>query len=209
MRAHAISLPRSTVELQNDIKSLNTCKNSSIITHHRVHFMYQNNPNASKMQFKSNGSIFRSLLVLVFVFMTSVTHAGVDAKQFDNPEQEQAYTSLIDELRCLVCQNQNIADSNADLAKDLRRQVYEMVTRGQSKEEIKNYMLQRYGDFVLYNPPLKTKTAVLWLGPVVFLLLGIGVVIMYTRKKNQQDSDPLSKEQQQKLRDLLEKGDKQ
>jgi cytochrome c-type biogenesis protein CcmH len=87
-------------------------------------------------------------------------------------------------LRCLVCQNQTIADSNAELAADLRRQVYEMVQQGQSREQIVQFMIDRYGDFVLYKPRFTLKTSLLWLGPLLFLLIGLGVavVIIYRKK---------------------------
>ncbi|MCW8901131.1 MAG: cytochrome c-type biogenesis protein CcmH, partial [Gammaproteobacteria bacterium] len=83
---------------------------------------------------------------------------------------------LIDELRCLVCQNQNLADSNASLAVDLRKQVYKMINEGQSDKEILDFMVTRYGDFVLYRPPFKTSTILLWIGP--FIILAIGLIVL-------------------------------
>lgn len=122
-------------------------------------------------------------LIIVFLLLLSPLASAVDAYQFSNPEQQAAYNTLVSELRCLVCQNQTIGDSNADLAADLRRQVYEMLQQGKSKDEILQFMTERYGDFVLYNPPFKAKTGLLWLGPVTFLLVGLLVVFLFVRRK--------------------------
>jgi cytochrome c-type biogenesis protein CcmH len=136
---------------------------------------------------------------------------AVDYRQLANPEQQEAYESLTSELRCLVCQNQTIADSNAELAADLRRQVYEMLQQGKSKEEILRFMTDRYGDFVLYKPPFKTKTSLLWLGPAAFLIIGLIVVFFYVRHKKTTAIISISSEKEQKIRRLLleksEKGD--
>lgn len=94
---------------------------------------------------------------------------------FADPAQQERYERLIRELRCLVCQNQSIADSNAALASDLRREVREMMEAGQSDEEIRTFMTERYGDFVLYRPPVAPRTWLLWLAPALLLLTGIGV----------------------------------
>lgn len=91
----------------------------------------------------------------------------------ETPRQEAQFDSLLKELRCLVCQNQDLADSNAGLAKDLRNQVYEMVKAGKTDSEITNYLTDRYGDFILFNPPVKSITLLLWFGPACFLLLGL------------------------------------
>ncbi|WP_419420651.1 cytochrome c-type biogenesis protein [Legionella sp. D16C41] len=87
-------------------------------------------------------------------------------------KQSAQFEHLLKELRCLVCQNQDLADSNASLAKDLRDQVYTMVNEGKSDTEIINYLTSRYGDFILFNPPVKGVTVLLWYGPILFLLLG-------------------------------------
>jgi cytochrome c-type biogenesis protein CcmH len=122
-------------------------------------------------------------LIIIFLLLLSPLANAVDAYQFSNPEQQTAYNTLVSELRCLVCQNQTIGDSNADLAADLRRQVYEMLQQGKSKDEILAFMTERYGDFVLYNPPFKTKTGLLWLGPVTFLIIGVVTVLLFVRRK--------------------------
>jgi len=122
-------------------------------------------------------------ILLLFLLLLSPVVNAVDTYQFNNPEKQAAYDSLVSELRCLVCQNQTIGDSNAELAADLRRQVYEMLQQGKSQAEIQQFMTDRYGDFVLYNPPFKAKTGLLWLGPVVFLAVGLLAVFLFTRRK--------------------------
>ncbi|MGZ4999557.1 MAG: cytochrome c-type biogenesis protein [Methylomonas sp.] len=148
--------------------------------------------------------ILNVLFLLMFCWSA---FAAVEYRDFKQPEQEQAYQSLISELRCLVCQNQTIADSNADLAKDLRREVYEMLQQGQTKQQIVDFMTQRYGDFVLYKPALKLKTALLWLGPGLFLLIGLATVIIIIRSKKPADNPTLCKAEKDRLSAILEKGD--
>lgn len=149
--------------------------------------------------------IRQSFLMALLMIATQVF--AIDDHQLANSDQQKAYEQLISELRCLVCQNQTIQDSNAELAADLRRQVFEMLQKGQSKDEIVQFMTDRYGDFVLYNPPLKTKTALLWLGPVVFLLTGLITVFWFIRRKKQVEVISLDKDKQEKIRHLLEDGD--
>jgi cytochrome c-type biogenesis protein CcmH len=144
----------------------------------------------------------------VLLWFTAPVWSAVEYRDFKQPEQEQSYQSLITELRCLVCQNQTIADSNADLAKDLRRQVYEMLQQGQSKQQIVDFMTERYGDFVLYKPAFKLKTGLLWLGPLLFLLVGLVAVVVIIRRKNSAAPVELSVEDKQRLSTILEKGDK-
>ena len=90
----------------------------------------------------------------------------------ESPKQQAQFTHLLKDLRCLVCQNQDLADSNASLAKDLRLQVYQLVRAGKSDMEIRDYLSSRYGDFILFNPPVKAATYLLWFGPFLFLMLG-------------------------------------
>jgi cytochrome c-type biogenesis protein CcmH len=102
---------------------------------------------------------------------------------FDTPEQEERFKKLTLELRCTVCQNQNLADSDATLAHDLRRQVHEMLLAGKTDEEIKDFMVQRYGDFVLYRPPVQTNTYLLWVAPLLILLAGALVLRSSIKKR--------------------------
>lgn len=120
--------------------------------------------------------------------MTSVClQAREAAPASDDPVLEARMVALTTELRCLVCQNQTIADSNAGLAVDLRNQVREMLKRGDSDAQILEYMTARYGDFVLYRPPLKSKTALLWFGPGVLLVTGLGVLFLVVRRRSRMD----------------------
>ena len=100
-----------------------------------------------------------------------------------DPALEARMTRIASELRCLVCQNQTIADSNADLAQDLRRQVREMLGKGDDDAKIIQYMTDRYGDFVLYRPPVKATTLLLWFGPALMLLLGFGALALVMRRR--------------------------
>ncbi len=101
---------------------------------------------------------------------------------FNSVEQEERFNRLTAELRCLVCQNQNLADSDAPLAHDLREEIHDMMLAGRTDEEIKNFLVERYGDFVLYKPPVKGNTVVLWAAPILLLLMG-GVIIAVIVKR--------------------------
>ena len=132
-------------------------------------------------------------------------YAVTDILTFNSPEAEETYNGLVQELRCLVCQNQNLAGSDADLAKDLRSQVYDMVQAGDSRKDVIDYMVTRYGDFVLYRPAFKLKTLLLWLGPVVFLFLTLLFVMRWVRSQSVKSTETLSDAQRETVRDLLDK----
>ena len=112
------------------------------------------------------------LITIIFLFLTS--NSLISADERPTTDQQEMYQSIIQEVRCLVCQNQSIAESNADLAKDLRAQILEQVITGKTKYEIKNYLLNRYGDFVLYQPVFSQKTLLLWISPIILLILIVG-----------------------------------
>lgn len=132
-----------------------------------------------------------------------IAQAAIYAFDFDDPKKEARFKQLSEELRCLVCQNQTLADSNAGLALDLRKELYKLVQEEASDEEIKNFMVSRYGDFVLYNPPVKTSTYLLWFGPFVLAILGLVMLIRMIRHVGQQSSQPLSAEDHQRVQQLL------
>jgi cytochrome c-type biogenesis protein CcmH len=123
---------------------------------------------------------------------------------FETPEQDASYQKLVRELRCTVCQNQNLIESNAPLAADLRRQISLMIKDGAETDEIVEYMVARYGDFVLFRPPKNPTTYLLWYGPVALLLLGLSSLgwILW-RRKSQVSAAPLSREEQERLKRLL------
>ena len=121
--------------------------------------------------------------------MAALAGAKQAAPASEDPVLEARMVSIASELRCLVCQNQTIADSQAALAVDLREQVREMLKRGDSDAQIIAYMTARYGDFVLYRPPLKASTALLWFGPGVLLVAGLGVLILVLRRRSRLGAD--------------------
>jgi cytochrome c-type biogenesis protein CcmH len=116
-----------------------------------------------------------SRIAALLLWLLAAPALAIAPVVFDDPVQEQRYKALSAELRCLVCQNQNLADSNAELAQDLKQQLVEMIKAGRSDQEITDFMVARYGDFVLYRPPVKGVTALLWFGPGLILLLGLGL----------------------------------
>ena len=145
---------------------------------------------------------------LFFIGSAAVYSDEAERVTFKNEQSKSDYTVLVNELRCLVCQNQTIADSDADLAKDLRAKVFTMVEAGQSRSDVIDYMTTRYGDFVLYRPAFKMKTLLLWLGPIVFLFLAIFFVIRWVRKQSVITPPPtLNEAQRASVRDLLNKTD--
>ena len=144
----------------------------------------------------------RCLLALLLLFALPA-FAAVETYEFDTPQQETLYKDLIEELRCLVCQNQNLADSNAELATDLRRKTYEMVKQDMEREEIVDYMVQRYGDFVLYRPPVKSSTLLLWVGPFLIMLVGLYVLFRVVRRLGNDNQVQLSDEEAAKASALL------
>lgn len=103
--------------------------------------------------------------------------------QFKDPAQEARFHTLTAELRCVMCQNQSLADSNAQIAHDLRREVLDLMNQGKSDAQVKEFLVQRYGEFVLYRPQVEAGTWILWFGPLLLLLVGAGVVIMIVRKR--------------------------
>ena len=150
------------------------------------------------------------LVVLLFSFLVNLSaQAAIDTFNFDDPKKQKIYQELTDELRCLVCQNQNIAGSNAELAVDMRRKTYEMVSAGKSKQQVADYMAERYGDFVLYKPPFKASTAVLWIGPFVILGASIWLMLRVIRNRREDnETTSVSDEQLAEAARLLNKEDK-
>jgi cytochrome c-type biogenesis protein CcmH len=148
------------------------------------------------------------LIFTLLLCLASLAQATVEVREFDSPEQEARYKHLIEILRCTVCQNQNIAESNADLAGDLRRKTYQMLQAGKSDEEILDYMVDRYGDFVLYRPPFRLSTSILWVGPFALLGIGLLVVLRVVRGKKGRARAVLTPEQQRRAEQLLTETDK-
>ena len=133
----------------------------------------------------------------------NVVAAPIETFKFDSPETEKVFHKLSDELRCLVCQNQNIAESNADLAKDLRLEIYTMLMDGKTEDEIIDFMVQRYGDYVLYRPPFKPMTWLLWLGPLMIFILGVFFAFRFMKSQpSVSQPESLSEEEIERVKSL-------
>ena len=141
--------------------------------------------------------------------LAGAAHAAIDTYEFADDAERARFRELTQELRCPKCQNQDIADSNAPIATDLRREIYRMLGEGKSNQQIIDLMVDRYGDFVRYKPALTGKTAVLWFGPLALLVGGlvlIAVIVGRRRRVTQADgADSLSAEERQRLAALLDK----
>ncbi len=146
----------------------------------------------------------RALLGLVLLTLSSASLAKEAPPIAQDPAVEARLLKVGKELRCLVCQNETLVDSHADLAQDLRREVRELIRQGKTDEEIKSYLTQRYGDFVLYRPRVTTVTWLLWFGP--FLLLAgaaLGVGLFIRRRRRALDETPLTAEESARIKSLL------
>jgi len=122
-------------------------------------------------------------ILFFLLLLPSIASAVQDYYHFDSLKEQNRFNALTSQLRCLVCQNQNLAESNAPLANDLRNQVYEKIQQGQSDQTIIDYLVARYGDFILYQPPMNVMTIGLWFGPFLLLILGLGGLIFYIKKR--------------------------
>lgn len=155
---------------------------------------------------------------LFFIFASSVAmSAPVELHQFDSPKQEADYRALIQELRCPQCQNNNIADSNATIATDMRAKTFELLKEGKSKDEVVDYMIERYGNFVTYDPPLTPATIMLWVLPLILIALGLGIVLRRKKAKPQavnssqnfaKPAQQLNQDEQERLNQILNKDSK-
>lgn len=141
------------------------------------------------------------VLLLALLWAPLALAVAVDVERLPDPAQEAQARALMKQLRCLVCQNQSIEDSNADMARDLRHLVREQVAAGKQPEEIKTYVVQRYGDWVLLRPPVEARTWLLWGTPAIALLGGAVLVALRLRRKPVETA-PLSEEERRALRDL-------
>ncbi len=151
------------------------------------------------------------LSTLLMCFMLSLPAFAVDknVSGFSTPELEARYRHLLEELRCVVCQNQNLEDSNAMLAQDLRNEVRDLLEQGNSDEQVMEFLVKRYSEFVLYRPRWQPKTYLLWGGPALFLVLAVLFMLYFIRQqaKPKVEETQLTPEEQAKLATLLEKDD--
>jgi cytochrome c-type biogenesis protein CcmH len=140
--------------------------------------------------------------------MTSFVHAfTLEEFTFQDPQQAAEFRDLIGTLRCLVCQNESLAASQAALAQDLREEVYSMMQAGQSRDEIITFLTARYGDFVLYDPPLKPSTYIIWFGPAVLIAIAAVFMVRAVYRKTRLKDQPLTPAEQQRLQQLITQGE--
>lgn len=151
----------------------------------------------------------RLMTLMLAALLSWNAAAAIDTYQFNSVEQEQQYRELTEQLRCPKCQNNSIADSNAIIAADMRTKVYELMMQGQSKQQVVDYMVARYGNFVTYEPPVTPATLILWVGPLLFLLVGGAVVILRTRQRRADTGhEEFSVQERQRLAALLKETDR-
>ncbi|MFC2971483.1 cytochrome c-type biogenesis protein [Azotobacter bryophylli] len=148
---------------------------------------------------------------LLGLALSTTAHAAIDTYDFKSDAERERYRSLTEELRCPKCQNQNIADSDAPIAMDLRREIYRMLGEGRSNEQIVDFLVSRYGDFVRYKPPVDARTALLWFGPATLLVVGFGVLAVVLVRRRRSAAGPaantLSPAERERLATLLDKKD--
>jgi len=147
------------------------------------------------------------VLILALFLSGSVLADNIDTYKFSSVDQEQQYRHLTESLRCPKCQNNSIADSNAMIASDMRLKVYELLQNGQTPDQVKQYMVARYGNFVTYEPPVMPSTLILWAGPALFVIIGAMVIVLRSKKRG--PDDEMDAEQQQRLNALLKNNRKQ
>jgi len=157
--------------------------------------------------------MYKKIQIVIFPLLLFFSLSGVSAPietfKFESAETEKIFHKLSEELRCLVCQNQNIAESNADLAKDLRLEIYTMLSEGKTEDEIVDFMVQRYGDYVLYRPPFKPMTWLLWAGPIIIFFIGLIFVVRFMKSQGvAAEPDSLSKEDVERIKNLHAEQDK-
>lgn len=149
----------------------------------------------------------RALLAVMLLLCAGVAQAAIDTYEFNDEATRERFTALAAELRCPKCQNQNIADSNSPIAKDLRDELHRMLETGASDGEIVDFMVTRYGEFVLYRPRMSNQTYLLWYGPAALLVIGIVVVLLVSGKRKSKagakGDSGLSEQEQQRLDELL------
>lgn len=151
----------------------------------------------------------RTLLALLLALWTTTLLAAIEVRDFEVESERERYRAMLDELRCPKCQNQSLSGSDAPIAADLRNELARLIREGHSDEEIIDFMVQRYGDFVRYRPPLNAHTVLLWGAPVLMLAIGGVIVFALVRRQRRlpDASTPLTPEEHERARRLLEEGD--
>ncbi len=148
-----------------------------------------------------------ALVMLIFLAGTTL-NAAIDTYEFKDEQTRQRFHRLTEELRCPKCQNQNLADSNAPIATDLRGEVYRLLSEGNSDREVKHYLVDRYGEYVLYKPEWSAQTWLLWLAPAIFLVLAAMVLVVIIKRRARASAqvadNPLSEQEQKEIEQLLQ-----
>jgi cytochrome c-type biogenesis protein CcmH len=146
----------------------------------------------------------RAIVLISMLICGAAFTIAKEAQPNEDPKIEQRMKALTEQLRCLVCQNETLADSHADLAEDLRKQIREQMKAGKSDQEIIAFLTQRYGDFVLYKPPVKSTTYLLWFGPFVLLIAGTGVLYRYVKRRRELIQEkPLTPDERKRAEEIL------
>ncbi|MCP4588779.1 cytochrome c-type biogenesis protein [Pseudoalteromonas sp.] len=154
----------------------------------------------------------KQLLALILLCLPLSLQAAIDTYEFDDEATRERFKQLTFELRCPKCQNQNLQDSNSPIAADLRNEVYKMLREGNDNDEIVDFMVARYGDFVLYRPPVNQMTYLLWYGPFVLVVIGLLVMFALSRKRKKVSDEGedleshLSNDEEQRLKKILDEG---
>jgi cytochrome c-type biogenesis protein CcmH len=145
-------------------------------------------------------------MLLGWLLMSMPAIAVIETYEFDSEVDHIRYQKFIEELRCPKCQNQNLAGSNSPISADLRREIHRLIGEGKSDTEIVQFMVDRYGDFILYRPRLSSETFILWAAPAIFLLIGAGVIVAIARRRRRVvvSDDALSEAEQARLKALLD-----
>lgn len=156
--------------------------------------------------------ILRALPALMLgVALSFSAFAAIDTYQFESPQQEQDYREITAQLRCPKCQNTNIAASDSIIAADMRTKVFQLLNEGQDRQQIVAYMVARYGNFVTYEPPVTPSTLILWLGPVLVVIIGAGMIFMRSRRRavvSETGTEEMSEQEKQRLAQLLKDSDR-
>lgn len=148
-------------------------------------------------------AMFIAAFLVVSVASAVPALAAIQVFKFNTPEQEQRFQTLSDQFRCLVCQNESLSASNADLAKDLRREIHSMIVQGKTNKQIIDYMVARYGEFVLYKPRIEFRTYLLWFGPLLLIIIGVVVLMAFVRKQGRKHAAALNEDERRRVDDLI------
>lgn len=166
-----------------------------------------NSPTGSRL--RGNDTPYQGFCIPLLLLLLSLAAAPAPAAvtlesfTFPTPAEQEHFKALIGQLRCLVCQNETLADSDADLAHDLRAEVYEMMKSGKSDQEVIDFLVNRYGDFVLYNPPVKPSTYLIWYGPFVLLAIAALLLMRAVGRQRQVQDSPITEEDRKRLERML------